>query len=103
MKTMLKNMRMRKNEIPDDLLPLFEDIVQTYKGDECEEKFLKAMEEQLSKEQRFRLYEQNGSCNGTGYDKERKAFALEHADKPLAERLELNIVNPVVFTFEIVD
>ena len=89
MKTMLKSMRMRKNEIPDDILPMFEHIVQTYKGNECEEKFMKAMEERLTKEQRFRLYEQNGSCRGTGYDKERKAFALEHADKPLAERLKL--------------
>lgn len=89
MKTMLKSMRMRKNEIPDDKLLLFEHIVQTYEGQECEEKFLNAMEEQLTKEQRFRLYEQNGSCNGTGYDKERKAFALEHADMPLAKRLEL--------------
>jgi hypothetical protein len=89
MKTMLKIMRMRKNEIPDDILPLFEHIVQTYKRDECDEKFIKTMEEQLTKEQRFRLYEQNGSCSGTRYDKERKAFALEHADKPLAERLEL--------------
>lgn len=89
MKTMLKSMRMRKNEIPEDILTLFEHIVQTYKRDECDEKFIKAMEEQLSKEQRFRLYEQNGSCRGTGYDKERKSFALEHADKSLAERLKL--------------
>jgi len=86
---MLKLMRMHKNEIPNDILLLFEHIVQTYKGDECEEKFIKAMEEQLSEEQRFRLYEQNGSCRGTGFDKERIAFSLEHADKPLAERLEL--------------
>lgn len=89
MKTMLKSMRMRKNEIPEEVLPLFEHIVQTYKGEECEEKFLKAMEEHLTKKQRFRLCEQNGSCSGTGYDKERKAFALEHADKSLAERLML--------------
>ena len=26
---------------------------------------------------------------GTGYDKERKAFAMEHKDKPIKERLEL--------------
>lgn len=89
MKTMLKTMRMRKNQIPEDVLLLFENIAQTYDGEECEEKFTKAMEEQLTKEQRFRLYEQNGSCSGTGYDKERKAFALEHADKTLAKRLEL--------------
>lgn len=89
MKTILKHMRMSKYEIPDDILLLFEDIEQTYTGEECEKRFLKAMDELLTKEQRFRLFEQNGSCNGTGYDKMRKAFALEHADKPLAERLEL--------------
>jgi hypothetical protein len=89
MKTMLKAMQMQKNGISKDILPLFENIVQTYEGEECDEKFIKAMEEHLTKEERFRLYEQSGSCNGTGYDKERKAFALEHADKPLAERLEL--------------
>lgn len=89
MKTMLKSMRMPKNKIPDDLLSLFEHIVLTYKGDECEEKFMKAMQQYLTKEQRFRICEQNGSCNGSGYDKERKDFALEHADKSLAKRLEL--------------
>jgi len=89
MKTMLKSMKMRKNKIPEDILLVFEHIVQTFEGDECEEKFYKAMEELLTKEQRFLLYEQNGSCNGTGQDKKRKAFALEHADLPLAERLEL--------------
>lgn len=89
MKAMLKSMGMGKNAIPDEVLLMFDHIVQTYKGSECEEKFMKAMEEHLTKEQRFRLCEQNGSCNGTGYDKERKAFALEHAHKPLAERLEI--------------
>lgn len=89
MKTMLKIMRMPKNQIPDEILPIFEHIVQIYSGEERDEKFIKAMEEHLTKEQRFRLYEQSGSCSGTGYDKERKAFALENADKPLAERLEL--------------
>lgn len=89
MKTMMKIMKMRKNGIPESILPLFEHIDQTYKGEECDAKFLKAMEEQLTKEQRLLLYEQDGSCKGTGYDKERKAFALEHADMPLAERLEL--------------
>lgn len=49
------------------------------------------MNEHLTKEQRFRLYEEAGACNGAGYDKERKAFAHKHADIPLAERLELFI------------
>lgn len=89
MKSMLKSMRLGKNEIPQNVLPVFEHIVETYKGNECEANFMKAMEELLTKEQRYRLCEQNGSCNGTGYDKERKAFALEYADKSLAQRLEL--------------
>lgn len=89
MKTLLKLMKKHKAEIPTDKLMLFEDLVQTYHGDEREEKFLKAMEEQLTKEQRFRLFEQHGACSGTRYDKDRTAFSLEHADKPLVERLEL--------------
>ncbi len=89
MKSMLKAMQMPKNEIPEGVIPLFEHIVETYGREDCEREFLKAMEEHLTKEQRFRLFEQNGSCKGAGQDKERKAFALEHADLPLAERLEL--------------
>lgn len=89
MKTMLKSMRMRKNGIPEDVLPLFEEILQTFKGDECEREFMKAMASHLTQEQRFRLCEQNGSCSGKGYDEGRKAFALQHAGKPLAERLEI--------------
>lgn len=89
MKSILKLMRMPKYGIPEDLLLLFEQIDQTYEGAEREEKFTKAMEEHLTKEQRLRLFEQCGSCSGTRYDNERKAFAQEHADMPLAERLEL--------------
>lgn len=77
-----------QSKICDNTVMLFEHIVQTYQGAECEEKFLKAMDEQLTKEQRFRLFEQHGSCNGTKYDQDRIAFSLEHADKPLVERLE---------------
>ncbi len=89
MKTLLKLMQKKQTEIPSDTLMLFEHLVQTYQGGECEEKFLKAMEEQLTREQRFRLFEQHGSCSGTNYDQDRIAFSHEHADKPLAERLEL--------------
>lgn len=89
MKTMLKLMRKHKNEFSDDVVLLLEHIVQSYQGDECSEKFWKAVEEHLSREQRYMLYEQHGSCSGTKYDKEREAFALAHADKPLADRLSL--------------
>ena len=94
MKTMLNAMKKRNSEIPDDVLPIFEGIMQKYEnsgstGHDCVKEFNEAMEAHLTKAQRFRLFEQNGGCMGTGYDKERKAFALAHAHKTLAERLEL--------------
>ncbi|MCL1820540.1 MAG: hypothetical protein FWG36_07795, partial [Oscillospiraceae bacterium] len=85
----LNTMKKSKYGIPVDKLPIFEEIIQRYDGNELEAKFLKAMEENLTNEQRFRIFEQNGSCQGKKYDKERMAFAAEHADKPLAERLKI--------------
>ena len=83
-------------------MPIFEGIVQKLEeqhgpnlvGVKCfnpewDDEFCMAMDELLTKEQRFRLYEENGGCNGAGYDKARRAFAQEHANMPLAERLEL--------------
>lgn len=87
MKAIVNSMKKRKNGIPADVLPVFEEIIQTSDRSECEGKFLKAMEQHLSEDQRFCLFAENGSCNGTRYNKERRAFALEHMDKPLAERL----------------
>ena len=89
MKTMLKTMQNSKNEISEDLLPIFEQIIQIYEGSECDVKFGEAMEKHLTKEQRFRLFEQNGACRGTSEDKKRKEFAEKHAHIALAERLEL--------------
>ena len=62
MKAVLKTMQMRKNEIPEDILLVFENIFQTLEGDECEAEFMKAMEEHLTEEQRFRIWEKNGGC-----------------------------------------
>lgn len=89
MKTMLSVMKKRKNGIPEGILPVFESIVQTYSGNECDNRFMEAMGEHLTEKQRFMLWEQHGGCQGTGHDKARKAFALEHADKPLSVRMEL--------------
>jgi len=75
---------------------VFEGIIDKYRelgfnslGNECDAEFFQAMEEHLTKEQRFWMYEQNGGCQGTGQNKARKTFAQEHADMPLAERLKL--------------
>jgi len=88
MKTMLNAMRKKDSGIPCELLPIFEDILNKHGGGhECDKAFSEAMEKHLSKEQRCRLFESNGGCMGTGRDKERKIFALEHAHMALDERL----------------
>ncbi|MCL2722766.1 MAG: hypothetical protein FWD47_15660, partial [Treponema sp.] len=96
MKTMLKAMKMPKYNIPEDKIHIFEDIIQRYEalgapslGNECDEEFCIAMEKHLTKEQRFRLFEQNGACKGTANDKERRDFLIKHTRKSLAERIEI--------------
>ncbi len=91
MRTMLSIMKKRKNSISEDVLPIFESIVHTYRGTECDNRFMEAMSEHLTQEQRFNLWEQHGGCQGTGLDNARKDFALENAEKPLSVRLELYI------------
>ncbi|MDR2600306.1 MAG: hypothetical protein LBC73_08525 [Oscillospiraceae bacterium] len=82
-------MRKAKYGISQKTLYNFERILQKYEGNECDEMFMKAMNEQLSKEQRFHIYETQGGCNGTGYDKQRKAFAQENVNTDLVKRLDL--------------
>ncbi|MDR2599536.1 MAG: hypothetical protein LBC73_04600 [Oscillospiraceae bacterium] len=102
MKVVLREMQKRKNRIPENVLSIFEDIVEKHEekfgphliGIKCFEpewndEFSMAMNEHLTKEQRFQLYEEAGACNGTGNDKERKVFALEYAHLALDERIEL--------------
>ena len=89
MKSVLKTMQTRKYGISEDTISIFEDIVRTCDRAECEDKFIEAMNGHLTSEQRFRIWERNGGCQGKGYDGQRRAFAAEHADKPLSERLEL--------------
>jgi len=96
MRKMLRLMSTPKNSIPTDVLSLFDSIRQACEvatteklKDELGENFRIALEEHLTEEQLFRLWEQAGSCQSTEHDKKRRAFALEHASKPLAERLEL--------------
>jgi len=102
MKVVLRAMQKKKNQIPDDVLPIFENIVQKWEeelgpnlvGIQClkpewDDEFSLAMNEFLTKEQRFRLYEEAGACNGSGADKERKVFAAKNAHLPLEEKLAL--------------
>ena len=62
MKTMLSAMKKRKSGIPEGILPVFESIVQTYSGNECDDRFMEAMGEHLTEKQRFMLWEQHGGC-----------------------------------------
>ena len=96
MKVVLRAVQKKKNAIPEDILPIFEDIVQRHEeklgshliGLSCvqpgwDDDFSIAMSELLTKEQRYRLYEEVGACNGAGADKERKLFARDYATCPL--------------------
>lgn len=47
------------------------------------------MDELLTEEQRLLIMEKQGCCKGGQRDKDCKAFALEHADKTLEEKLAL--------------
>ena len=97
MTTILKAMQKKNSGISEDVLHIFEDIVQNHNGpsspyiglDERCSVFAKAMEEHLTKEQRYRIFEKNGACNGASADKERKAFSLDYAHLVLNERIAL--------------
>ena len=97
---MLRAIQNKKYQIPKDVVPIFEGIVQKYEeqsganlvGVRCfepewDDDFCKALNEHLTKEQRFHLYEQNGGCNGAGADKDRRAFAIEYAHLALDESI----------------
>lgn len=89
MKTMLKKIKMPKNQISEHTWPIFEEIVENYTKNDCEERFMMAMEEHLTKQQIYCLVKQCGSCKGTANDTLRKDFAKEYAYLPIKERFEL--------------
>ena len=86
-KGMLKTMK--KIGTSQDLLSQFTCIAQVDNGAETELEFVEKMDELLTDEQCFSIWECNGGCKGMKHDAARKAFALENADKPLAEKLKL--------------
>jgi len=101
-KSMLGAMQKKQSGVPEDVLPIFEGIVQKYEEEagpnliglkflqpEWDDEFGQAMNKHLTQEQRFQLYKTQGGCNGAGADKERKAFALEYAHLALDERMAL--------------
>jgi len=102
MNSMVSAIKKKKNGIPENVQSVFEDILQRYQNEfgpnlvgytsfhpEWDDEFCMAMNEHLTKEQRFRLYETQGACNGAGADKERRAFAADHAHLALDEKMAL--------------
>jgi len=95
MRTIFKAMCKKNSGISEDILLIFEKIIQKYEvpgkglGPDCDKEFIDAMEKHLTKEQRWRLYETNGGCMGTGHDKERQIFALKYAHLDLNEKMAL--------------
>ena len=99
---MVSAIKKKKHGIPEDVQQIFEDILQRHKDTcgphlvgyttfqpEWDDEFCQAMEKHLTKAQRFLLYETQGACNGAGADKARKAFAIDHANLALDERMAL--------------
>ncbi|MCL2574521.1 MAG: hypothetical protein FWE34_08235 [Defluviitaleaceae bacterium] len=99
---MVNAIKKKKNGIPEDVIPIFEDILKRHQDElgpysigaiffkpEWDDEICQAMDKYLTKEQKFKLYETQGACNGTGADKERKAFVLEYAHLALDERMAL--------------
>jgi hypothetical protein len=85
-------MQKKKNNVPEEVLAVFHDIIQKHGEDEYSElyeRFDSAVHSHLTEEQRFMLYEQDGGCKGTGHNNRRKAFAAENICKPLPERLDM--------------
>lgn len=96
MRTFFNMMKKKKNKISEDKLCVFQNILDTYfvpgrGSSEGDHKFMEAIGEQFTEEERFRLWEQSGGCTGTGREKARKAFASAHSDKPLPIMLDLYI------------
>jgi hypothetical protein len=102
MKTFQKEMKKEKYGIEQSKLDIFEQIIQKYQDEvgvnltgiqcfmpEWDDEFCQAMSKHLTREQRFHLYETQGSCNGTGADKARKSFAIEYAHLALDEKIDL--------------
>jgi len=72
MRTLLKNMQKKQNElgIPLEKLLIFEDIIDKYfvpgRGSrEGDNKFMEAIYKHLTREQRFQIWERWGGCSGT--------------------------------------
>ena len=97
MTTILRAMQKKNSGISEDVLPIFEDIVQNHSGssspyiglDERCNVFAEAMAKYLTEEQRYRIFEKNGTCSDTRADEKRKAFAVEYAHLALDERMAL--------------
>ncbi|MCL1787540.1 MAG: hypothetical protein FWG38_06100 [Defluviitaleaceae bacterium] len=100
--SMTSAMKKKNSGIPETVLPVFEDIVQKLQDEagphlvgvkyfqpEWDDEFSTALQEHLTKAQRFQLYETQGACNGAGADKARKTFAADYAHLALDERIAL--------------
>ena len=81
---------MREIGVPDEIIAKF-DCSPNPIGNRPEPviEFINLMDKLLTKEQCLAIMEMQGCCKGGKRDKDCKAFAKEHAKKPLAEKLAL--------------
>jgi len=78
-----------RQEIPDEILEQFDFTEEKSNHPEPILALIDRMDELLSKEQCLEIMSEQGCCKGGKRDKDCKAFAKEHADKSIAEKLSL--------------
>jgi len=82
----IKTMKKKKTNIPQDILVQFGDDRVDYKR---EYELLLKLNDLLNTEQKYVVMEQQGCCKGGKRDKESKDFGKQHADKSLADKLKI--------------
>ena len=80
---------MRQDGIAEDVRNDFEDIIQTCKPSEADLMFVDKMDALLTEEQRLLIWARNGGCRLGKRNREALDFRSEHADKTLAQKLDL--------------
>ena len=92
LKEMLKAVKMKKHNFPQDLIGEFENIMQKEKetmGSVLEKRFVDAMERLLTEEQRLLLWEYGGSCRGGETGRQAKLLKKQLEGKPIDEKIDL--------------
>jgi hypothetical protein len=90
LKEMVKAAKMKKHDIPEDAVLVFELIAGSNESDRDKEmKLVEKMDELLTEEQRLILWEYGGSCTGGETGRQSKLLGKELEGKPISEKIKI--------------